>query len=128
MDMKFTLLFSSIYMNIQDLNKKLESIFNSYYNKKYTNKFSTGVIDLDYSINPVVFKIYDINNKKYFRLYTLFNNALSKKHIYYGSLIDCIYDFNDEMLKRFYSFQKISILKKLLMRLKVQFILKLNNY
>lgn len=126
MNITCNLLHLSTYTSIHDLNIQLKAIFKSYYNTYYNNKFSTGVIDLDYTINPIIFKISNINNKNYFSLYTLFNtdNCI---HIYYKSLTECINNFNDKMLNNFYSYQKINIFNKLLMKLKVFILLKLHK-
>jgi len=126
MNINYTLLHLSTYTSIQDLNIKLKTVFKSYYNTIYNNHFSTGVIDLNYTRNPIIFKISNINNKNYFSLYTLFNKN-NFNNIYYGSLTNCIYNFNDMMLKNFYSYQKINIFNKLLMKLKAFILLKLYN-
>ena len=126
MNITYRLIHLSTYTNIQDLNIRLKAVFKSYYNKTYTNKFSTAVIDSNYTINPIIFKISNINNKNYFSLYTLFNTN-NGIHIYYKSLIECINNFNDKMLKKFYSFQKVNIFNKLLMKLKVFILLQLHK-
>lgn len=126
MNITYRLIHLSTYTNIQDLNIRLKAVFKSYYNKVYNNKFSTGVIDLNYTRNPIIFKISNIDNKNYFSLYTLLNTD-NGIHIYYKSLTECINNFNDKMLKKFYSFQKVNIFNKLLMKLKVFILLQLHK-
>lgn len=126
MNITYRLIHLSTYTNIQDLNIRLKAVFKSYYNTIYNNKFSTAVVDFNYTVTPIIFKISNIDNKNYFSLYTLFNTD-DCIHIYYKSLTECINNFNDKMLKKFYSFQKVNIFNKLLMKLKVFILLQLHK-
>ena len=116
-DIKFTLVYSSECITIKELNEKLKYIFKLYYAKEYKNMFSTGVISVDFSIDPITIQIWNINGKEYFHIHTLFNY---KNNIYFKSLSTCIDYFNDQMLKYAFNYKSKSTLEKILLKLKIK--------
>lgn len=105
--------------SIQELNNELAIYFNIYYKQKYTNKFSTGVLMYDFTLDPIIFDIYNINNKQYYHIHTFFNY---KNQNYYESLEECIYQFNDFILKLSYNYQSKSFFEKLILKFKIALI------
>ena len=110
------LLYSFKCINVKQLNEKIKYLYKALFNRNYTNKFSTGMFSIDFSVDPIYLQVWGNRHKHYFRIYTL----SKKTNIYYHSFYDMIMEFNDEQMKQFYNPKHFNFFKKMLILAKIK--------
>ena len=113
---------SFIIYNIYDFRDKIKYICNKY-DIPFKLFLSTIVVELDYTINPIFIKIYNINNNLFFSIYT----EINQNYILYSSLEEAVNNFNDTLIKYAYNLPNLSFFNKLIIKFKLWLKYKLFN-